>query len=99
MSKQREHHEHHEERERYRRHRDGRDRIVQLKLIERWMTGSAPATPEAYSRALQQWHQLPGSLIRPPTDLRPDLTPRGPGAATPTVPPAPVDSREEEPRS
>jgi hypothetical protein len=101
MSKQREHHEqqeHHEDRERPRRHRDGRDRAMQLKLIERWMAGSAPATPEAYARALEQWHQLSGSVVRPATDLRPDLATPKPGDATPTVPPPPVAAREEEPR-
>jgi hypothetical protein len=67
MARKKELYENHE---RPRRRRDGRDREVHLEIITRRMEGGAPATPEAYARALEQWHQLPGSVVRPPTDLK-----------------------------
>jgi hypothetical protein len=83
MAKKRELYENHE---RPRRRRDGRDREVHLEIIARRMDGGAPATPEAYARALEQWHQLPGSVVRPPTDLKSTqeaLKPKGPSLTTP----------------
>lgn len=61
--------EHDDERERPHRHRAGRDRIVHLAIIERKFAGGPPPTNEAYARALQQWHHLPGAVMRPPTDV------------------------------
>jgi hypothetical protein len=36
--------------------------------VERHLEGGGPATPEAYERALGQWHGLPGSVSRPPAE-------------------------------
>ncbi len=82
MARKKDQHENHE---RPRRRRDGRDREVHLDIITRRMEGGAPATPEAYASALEQWHKLPGSVVRPPSDLK--ATPEGPKPkdATPTL--------------
>ena len=34
------------------------------------MRGGPKQTPEAYERALEQWKNLPGSVVRPPTDIK-----------------------------
>lgn len=66
-------HERHEDedKERPRRRRMGREHAVHQQIIERRLGGGAPATPEAYAKALEEWHQLPGSVVRPPTDEKP----------------------------
>jgi len=51
-----------------RRRRMGREHAVHQQIVERRLGGGAPATPEAYVEALKEWHQLPGAVIRPPTD-------------------------------
>jgi len=33
------------------------------------MRGGPEPTPEAYTHALEQWKKLPGSIVRPPTDI------------------------------
>jgi len=38
-------------------------------FIERRLGGGAPATPEAYDRAVRQWRELPGAVRVPSTDL------------------------------
>ncbi|MEP7344993.1 MAG: hypothetical protein ABI877_06995 [Gemmatimonadaceae bacterium] len=38
--------------------------------VERRLAGGAPASPEAYARALEQWHKLPGAVSTPPTEVR-----------------------------
>ena len=40
--------------------------------LERRLGGGAPATPEAYSRALEQWRKLPGAVSTPPTEVKVD---------------------------
>jgi hypothetical protein len=42
-------------------------------IIARRM-GEEPPSVDAYSRALEQWKKLPGSVIRPPTDVHPPTT-------------------------
>ena len=37
--------------------------------IERRLGGGAPATPEAYARAIEQGHKLPGAVRVPPTEV------------------------------
>jgi hypothetical protein len=70
MPKQKEPNEPHERGERPERPRpQGRERKVHEEIIERRMGGGAPPTPEAYARALEQWHKLPGSVVRPATDI------------------------------
>jgi hypothetical protein len=61
-------HERREDQERPRRRRMGRDHPVHQQIVERRLGGGAPATPEAYAKALEEWKQLPGSVVRPPTD-------------------------------
>jgi hypothetical protein len=48
---------------------DGEERKVHEEIIERRLGGGAAPTEEAYARALKQWQELPGSVIRPPTDV------------------------------
>src|SRR5947209_6279154 len=57
--------------ERARPRRDGREHVVHERIVAKRLEGGAPATPEAYARALEQWNQLPGSVMRPPTDVNP----------------------------
>src|SRR5215210_6113005 len=42
----------------------GRERQVHEEIIARRLGGGEPPTPEAYKHALEQWQQLPGSVIR-----------------------------------
>lgn len=65
---------------------------VHRDYIERQLGGGAPATPEAYARAINQWHALPGAVRVPPTELT------GDEAAPPSDEEQEENSREE-PRS
>ena len=47
-------------RERPRRRRMGRDHEVHAEIVEKRLEGAHPATPDAYSKALEEWHQIPG---------------------------------------
>jgi hypothetical protein len=49
----------------------GKERQVHEEIIARHYEGGMAPTPEAYRRALKQWQQLPGSIVRPPTDVQP----------------------------
>lgn len=51
-----------------RRRRMGREHAVHQQIVERRLGGGAPATPEAYAKGLEEWHKLPGSVVRPPSD-------------------------------
>jgi hypothetical protein len=42
---------------------------IHREYVERRVSGGAEATPEAYARALKQWHQLPGAVSAPPTEM------------------------------
>src|SRR5271163_1893390 len=70
----------HEKRDRYKHDEDersrtprgtgyGREQIVYQEHMARRWQGSAAPSPQAYSRALKQLRQLPGSVITAPTDL------------------------------
>jgi hypothetical protein len=59
------------EKDRPRRRRMGREHAVHQQIVERRLSGGAPATPEAYAKAIEEWQQLPGSIVRPPTDEKP----------------------------
>ena len=48
---------------------EGREHQVHREILERRMRGGPEPTPEAYRRALEQWKKLPGSKIRPPSDI------------------------------
>jgi hypothetical protein len=50
---------------------EGREHQVHKEILERRMRGGAEPTLNAYSRALEQWKDLPGSIVRPPTDVTP----------------------------
>jgi hypothetical protein len=60
-----------EDKDQPRRRRMGREHAVHEQIINRRLGGGAPATAEAYAKALEEWHQLPGSVVRPPTDEKP----------------------------
>lgn len=51
---------------------------IHREYVERRVGGGAPPTPDAYERAIEQWHKLPGSVSTPPTDIRPERRPSGP---------------------
>ena len=59
------------EKDRPRRRRMGREHAVHQQIVEQRLSGGAPATPEAYAKAIEEWQQLPGSIVRPPTDEKP----------------------------
>jgi len=48
----------------------GREHEVHREILERRMRGGAEPTPEEYSQALEEWKKLPGSVVRPPTDIK-----------------------------
>lgn len=60
-----------DEKERPRRRRMGREHAVHQELLEKRLGGGDPPTAEAYAKALKEWQQLPGSIVRPPTDVKP----------------------------
>lgn len=45
---------------------------IHREYVERRVGGGEPPTPEAYERAIGQWHQLPGAVRVPPTELSGD---------------------------
>ena len=53
---------------------------VHKDILMRRMVGGLDATPDAYARGLAQWKELPGSIIRPATDVNapPDDEPTKP---------------------
>lgn len=57
---------------------EGREHQVHREILDRRMRGGPPPTPEAYARALKQWNELPGSVMRPPTDVMPPEEPAKP---------------------
>lgn len=46
--------------------------------VERQLGGGGPATPEAYARAIEQWHALPGAVWAPATEQTGERVPRSP---------------------
>jgi hypothetical protein len=63
--------------------------IVYRDYLERRLQGGAPATPEDYARAIEQWQQLPGAIAQVP------VTKPTPTQAAPT----PTDTSGVEPAS
>jgi hypothetical protein len=89
-----------EEPERPRHKPEGREHQVHKEILERRWRGGPEPTPEAYERALEQWKNLPGSVVRPPTDIRqpPDKKPTKPpdeGSPAPEKPEG-LDKSEKE---
>jgi hypothetical protein len=50
---------------------EGREHQVHEEILARRMRGGREPTRDAYTRALEQWKNLPGSIVRPPTDVTP----------------------------
>jgi hypothetical protein len=53
---------------------------IHREYVERRVGGGAPATPEAYARAIEQWHRMPGAVRVPPSEVtgeQPKPTPPG----------------------
>ncbi len=55
--------------ERLRHNPEGREHQVHKEILERRMRGGTEPTSDVYRRALEQWKKLPGSKVRPPTDI------------------------------
>lgn len=55
--------------ERPRHNPEGREHEVHKEILARRMRGGPEPTPDAYARALEEWKNLPGSVVRPPTDI------------------------------
>lgn len=43
---------------------------IHREYVERHFGGGEEPTPEAYERALAEWHRLPGAAQRPPSEIR-----------------------------
>jgi hypothetical protein len=86
--KRRESHKHDEPDDERRQHAHGtgygREQIVYRECMARRWQGSESPSPQAYSRALKQSRQLPGSVVTAATDLG-------------TLPPAPPPSHGDHP--
>lgn len=50
--------------------RRGREHEVHDEINKRRLGGGAEPDAEAFQRALDQWQQLPGSIVRPPSDVK-----------------------------
>jgi hypothetical protein len=70
------HHEHEHEREREHEHGGDSPRKHAEIIERRWLRSPRP-THERYARAIQQWHALPGAVLRPATDVA--VAPKTPG--------------------
>ena len=44
---------------------------IHREYVQRRIGGGAQPTPQAYERALEQWHRLPGAVRTPATEVRP----------------------------
>jgi hypothetical protein len=42
---------------------------IHREYVERHVGGGGEPTPEAYTRAVEQWHRLPGAVTAPATEL------------------------------
>jgi hypothetical protein len=48
---------------------EGREHQVHKEILDRRWRGGPPPTSDASRRALEEWKNLPGSIVRPPTDV------------------------------
>jgi hypothetical protein len=69
---------------------EGSSITVPREFLARRLEGGAPATPEAYAHAIEQWQQLPGAVLSR-TQISP--TPVRPSTAVPTPT---IDTESEE---
>jgi hypothetical protein len=72
---------------------EGREHQVHKEILERRMRGGKEPTSDDYRRALEQWKNLPGSIVRPPTDVVPQSAdqpsaPADEGSSSPSKPDA-----------
>ena len=51
---------------------------IHREYVERRTGGGAEPTQDAYARAIRQWHQLPGAVSAPATELSGEETARKP---------------------
>lgn len=47
------------------------ERKVHEDIVAHIMGGRSPPTTERYLHAMEQWQHFQGSIVRPPTDIRP----------------------------
>lgn len=73
-------HREHEPRPERDREGGGDDPRRHAAIIERRWLGSPPPTLERYTRALRQWHALPGALAWPAADVTVPAEPPAPGS-------------------
>lgn len=73
----------------------GREHEVHKEILERRWKGGPQPTPDAYKDALEQWKNLPGSVVRPPTDITapPSEQPSEPAKPKPNDP----DDKKDQP--
>ena len=77
-------HEHHRHPERE-PEESGDDPKRHASIIARRWQGSVPPTAERYARALQQWQNLPGAVVKTPAGLSGSAdAPTAPNASGPT---------------
>ena len=54
---------------------EGEERKIHEEIVDRRVTGGVTLAKEAirekYARALEQWQELPGAIVKPPTDVKP----------------------------
>jgi hypothetical protein len=88
--------EHDPDRERPKHKPEGREHQVHKEILKRRMRGGPEPTPEDYARALEQWKKLPGSVVRPPTDvtLPPQEEPSGPSGQGNPPPQPDVENKD-----
>lgn len=60
---------------------------IHREFVVRHVGEGAPATPEQYRQAVEQWHALPGAIRRPPVDLTGNEEPQTPDADQGAEPP------------
>ena len=53
---------------------------IHREYVQQHLGGGALPTPEAYERALDQWHQLPGAVRGPAAELHPEAEQSASGA-------------------
>ena len=85
-----------EQSERPRRRRAGREHKVHQEIVARRTQGGAPPTPDAYAEALKQWQQLPGAVVRPPSDLGAEKETPDVGKTNPAPPDQNIESDNKE---
>jgi hypothetical protein len=84
-------HEHDSDRDEGHKFENDKGNASHIEIEERRFRGGLTPTPDLYARAREQWNQLPGSVVRPPTDP----VPGNPPAAPETKPEPPAESNDD----